>query len=604
MQNKIILLKDQLVHKIAAGEVIERPASAVKELLENSLDACAAQITISLNNGGKRLIKICDNGIGMNPQDALMALERHATSKIKHASDLFHINTLGFRGEALPSIAAVSRMQIITKPADIMAATQIDIEGGKIKKVTQTASPAGTVIQVKNLFYNVPARYKFLKSTSTELAHITQYIQQIALAYPKVQIKLYHHEKALIEVYADNLRERIGQLYGMKTAEQLIKIEQQTDDMSVNGYISPPQLTRAGRDFQSSFVNNRLIRDRLINGAIYHAYKRLIPHKRNPVCILFLNINPELIDVNVHPAKTQIRFSNAFRIRRLITNALEKALSSVATAPYFVNPPCPASDKTDIAEQIQTQENNNQYKEKIKDAIGEYMDNQQTTPTPASFWGNQTSGGTDKNNILPFVPPAETSNEEFFLNLIPIGQFHQTYILCQNQDELVIIDQHAAHEKIMYEKLLADMKNGQIPKQQLLFPQTLELSHTECAIIKKYLPDIIKLGFEISSFGGNTYILSAAPAYLKADRACNAIMDIIADLTLNKKTEIHQLMGELLHKIACHCAIRANQSLTQEGIKSLIEQLAKLDNPCCCPHGRPTLLRYHLTELNKQFKRT
>ncbi len=603
MKNRIAILPDALVHKIAAGEVVERPVSVVKELLENSLDAKATQVSVSINQGGKRSIRVSDNGWGMNQQDALLALERHATSKIRNDQDLFNISSLGFRGEALPSIAAVSKMKLTSKTKEALAATQIVIEGGRIKRVTETGSPPGTIIEANNLFFNIPARYKFLKTTTTELGHITHYISQIALAHPQVQLSLYHQDKPLIEVTSNDARERIAELYGINLAKQLIAVEHENDKLRLSGYVSRPQLSRTNRDYQSVFVNRRLVKDRLINRAAYDAYQRLLPRGRHPIWVLFLEVAPELVDVNVHPAKTEVRFSHPQAIRQLVVDGIRQALATVSATPQFSISPSPLANPAHNAVEI------NVHQQQIKDALAHYLETRISAeappwkPTPPNTKPDVKSE-PEPQPQLDLTPETAPSNAQFFSSLIPIGQFNRTFILCQSQQELVIIDQHAAHEKVLYEKLVNNLLSSSVPKQQLLFPQTLELSHREVSVIEEHIDTITEVGFEIAAFGGNTYILSAAPAYLDADAAPQAIQDIIAGLLSERKPSQAETKESLLHKIACHSAIKAHHVLQTEEIASLLAQLAKLKAPFNCPHGRPTLIRYHLSDINKQFQRS
>ncbi len=601
MENRISILPDDLVHKIAAGEVVERPLSVVKELVENSLDAKATQISISLNQGGKRFISVSDNGWGMNQQDALLALERHATSKIKNSRDLFNISSLGFRGEALPSIAAVSKMTLTSKTKQALAATRIIIEGGRIKQVTEVGSPSGTTIEAKNLFFNIPARYKFLKTTATELGHITHYISQIALAHPQVQLNLHHQEKPLIRVSSNNLKERMAELYGIGLAKQLIAVEHQNDKLRLSGYVSRPQLSRAGRDYQSIFINSRLVKDRLIYRAVYDAYQRLLPRGRHPVWVLFLEIPPGLVDVNVHPAKTEVRFSHPQAIRQLVVDGISRTLATVSATTKFSISPSPLSKPAH--ESVAT----NVHQQQIKEALAHYLETRisaEAPPCKPAPQSSETKIQTELLSPVELTPEAAPDNARFFASLIPIGQFNRTFILCQNRQELVIIDQHAAHEKVIYEKLVDNLRTSSVPRQQLLFPHTLELSHRELSVIEEHLDAITAVGFEVAAFGGNTYILSAAPAYLNADTAPQSIMDIIAGLVQERKLSAVELKAALLNKIACHAAIKAHHELRPEEITGLLKQLARLNNPFNCPHGRPTLVRYPLSDINKQFQRT
>jgi DNA mismatch repair protein MutL len=595
MKHRITILPDDLVHKIAAGEVVERPASVVKELVENSLDAEASQISISLNNGGKRLIRVSDDGWGMSQQDALLALERHATSKIQDSADLSRIGSLGFRGEALPSIAAVSRMKLITKTQEALAASQIVLEGGKIKRVTEVGSPTGTIVEVSSLFFNVPARYKFLKSSSTELGHITQYISQIALAHLGVRLSLYHQGRPMIEAAATDLKERIAEIYSPGLAEQLLAVEHELGKLRISGYVSKPQFSRSGRYHQSTFVNRRLVKDRLIYRAVHEAYQRLLAPGRQPLWVLFLELEPELVDVNVHPAKTEVRFLQPQQIRQLVVEGVSRALSGASAAPRLVTRP---SSRPEVSHGPTA---TSHHQQQIKQALTDYLATRRPAELPSL---KPVASHVPKAKAGLHPPAAPATNAQFFASLLPIGQLSQTFILCQSQQELVIIDQHAAHEKVIYEELQNKLDSGSVPSQRLLFPRPLELSPQERGIIEEHRGMIEEVGFEVTGFGGNTYILTAAPVHLEAEAAPRAILDIIAELMGGRKPDPHGLKRQLLAKIACHSAVKAHQPLQSEEIASLLDQLARLEAPFNCPHGRPTLVRYSLSELNKQFRRS
>lgn len=617
--NKIRVLSDDLVNQIAAGEVVERPASVVKELVENSIDAGATIILIKLEGGGKRLIEVADNGCGMPTDDALLALERHATSKIKYSQDLDNIVTLGFRGEALPSIAAVSRMKIVTSLPETVGGTEIEIAAGKIQDVKEVGAPTGTVISVRNLFYNVPARLKFLKTQATELSHINQIITKLALAHPSLHFKLTHQEKALLDLPPQlHLRDRIASLFGTGVAKELLVVDYQEGAIQLKGMISPPSLHRASRDYQFSFVNHRPIQNKTIAQASTLAYHQLLANKRHPVWFVFIKLNPGMVDVNVHPTKLEVRFHNHKQVYHLIENGFRQTLKTANLFPRQNLGPLPSH-----AKEI--------YKERIKDTITTYQTaiqykpegkkdysitkNMEPRPTSKpvfpksdfSFIENEIFSQAQTDNAAHCRQPSPVKEKEhFWQGLSPIGQLHETYLICQNKEELVILDQHAAHERIVYEQLVNKLKRQeQLDSQRLLFPIQLQLNPRQHPLLEEQLPFFEKLGFELALFGNNTLVVQAAPSFLASNQITSSIEDILDELTsLGKLPEATKIKDTILERLACHSAIRANQPLPAEEIRALLQQLGEANLPFTCPHGRPTAIRFSLNELAKRFKRT
>ncbi|MBI5788344.1 MAG: DNA mismatch repair endonuclease MutL [Candidatus Schekmanbacteria bacterium] len=602
--NKIRILPDDLINQIAAGEVVERPASVIKELVENSIDAGATIILIKLDGGGKRLIEVADNGSGMSPDDALLSIERHATSKLKTKEDLGQIASLGFRGEALPSIASVSKMRITTSLPDAVGGCRLEIEGGRLLAVKDIGAPAGTVIEIRDLFYNTPARLKFLKTQATELSHIYQTVTKLALAYPTIHFKLTHSGNLIFDLPAQiHLRDRIASLFASDLARQLLEVDFQQGALHLGGLIAPPVLHRSARDYQYSFVNHRAVQNRTINLAAAEAYRHLLPVQRQAAWFLFLKIPYDLVDVNVHPAKLEVRFRNQQQIYHLTETGIKETLKSTLSAPQH---------KTAYAEPVVK---DTLYLERIK----ETLDKQQSLPNITGwkpvlpnmspdvretvYKQTEPAGLAVKQEGIPFGESAE--KDLFWQNLIPIGQLHQTYLLCQNRQELVIIDQHAAHERVMFEHLVNKLKQQpQLESQRLLFPIQLQLNPKLQPIIEKYIPALEQMGFELTVFGGNSLIIQAAPPFLTHEQVIPCLEDIFSEISDREQApDLVKLQSKLLERLACHAAVRANQSLAAEEISALIKQLGELEMPLFCPHGRPTIIRFGVNELAKRFNR-
>ncbi len=649
----IRVLSEETIHKIAAGEVVERPASVVKELVENSLDARADQINVVLINGGKRLIRVADNGCGMNSQDALLAVERHATSKLNSSNDLERIATFGFRGEALATVSAVSRMKLATNTPDGVAGTQIIIEGGTIKRVTDVGAPPGTVIEVRNLFYNVPARLKFLKSSDKEQSYISRILSQQSLSHPGVHFTLRAAGRTIFELPpVTELPPRLAALYGSDVASGLLSLDYHSEDIHLQGYISNPKLHRSNTEYQSNFVNQRLVKDKFISGAVYEAYRRLLPKGRHPIWVLFLEIPYEAVDVNVHPAKLEVRFRRSKEIRHSILSAVQQTLTdALSAASVFSAPlshPSPSAGDEGQAPQPRAttgdykplgDHNENEvdadrtgapgsktpYRERIKGAVEAYFE-KTTPPSPSTPSAGQPHSqeplpGKARAALTPLTGdtkpirieehPAPPADQQFFASLEPVGQIDASFIVCQNSSELVIIDQHAAHERVRYEALRRryntppseETKSDSYGVQRLLFPIVLELSFKEAAILEEQAEVFAELGFEIAALGGRTFALQAAPGDLEPGGLGRIIQDILDGLGKEAAISPAELRDELLKQMACHSAIKANQQLKPEEIRHLLRELAQLQCPPCCPHGRPYILRYRLADLRKHFLR-
>ena len=563
-------------NKIAAGEIVLRPASVVKELTENSIDAGATRITINIKAGGQKLIEVTDNGIGMNSDDAALALERFSTSKISTADDIFKVNTLGFRGEALPSIASVSRLELITKSKDKHLGFLIKTVGGRIEKSQVTGCADGTTVRVEDLFFNTLPRRKFLKSEATEMSHILNAVTFEALAKPDIYFKLVHVRRELINIGpSHNLLKRITSLFGEQISNNLLPIEGGNDLLNIYGFISKPEETCANRNSQLIFINKRCAHNKSISHGIYEAYHTLVPRGRFPVVFIFIDTPPAAIDVNIHPTKDEVKFFKEKIVHELVKETIKQALSTHDLSPGLFN--------------IQTSKTSEKNQEsEIKEAIGKYLYKQKTReqkefPASHSLKGKETS--------LYEILPGRL-------------QIFDTYIITQFEGNLVIIDQHAAHERIVYEKLTKDLSLSRVESQGLLIALTLNLNYRQAVVFEKYLDYFKSLGFQIEPFGKNTFSIRSIPAILKNANITQVISDVLDELIESEKAKkIRDLTEDIIKLMACHSSIRAGARLKEEEIKSLLRQLSSSENKYTCPHGRPTIIKLSKHELEKKFKR-
>lgn len=576
---KIKILPDDIANKIAAGEVVQRPASVVKELVENSLDAKSTKIIVEVIDGGKNLIRVSDNGEGMSKEDALLSFERFATSKISTAEDLDTINSFGFRGEALPSIAAVSQVKLVTRTNESISGTLVRIEGGKIKDVSETGAAMGTVIEVQNLFFNTPARRKFLKTNITETGHINDVVYQNAISHPEVTFKLTHNNQEIINVAAtSDLKERIVHFLGKELIESLIPIEFKSPLIEVGGFLAKPTYTRQDRNSQSIFVNQRFVVNKTVTHAIYQGYHTLLPKDRHPIIIIFIKIDPARVDVNIHPTKREIRFHSENEIHDLIVQAIRKTLSQANLIPEITvsqQKPVPFLQKPIPIQQQEI-------------PLSSY------TPSPVI-----TLQPTPPTPSLISYPSSLAPNGQ------PIGQVFNSYIIAQSKEGIFIIDQHAAHERVLYERLMSESSDeSTLPAQILLLPITLETDYKESAILIQNIPTFNSLGFEIDEFGQNAFIIRTVPAVLEKSDPKELIFEIIHELqSAGRSKTPKEIREKILISLACHSAIKAGDKLTQEAMESLISQLAQTQIPFTCPHGRPTTIKMTVNEIEKRFMR-
>lgn len=603
-QSIIHVLPEELCNKIAAGEVVERPSSVVKELLENSLDAGATEILVELQSGGKKLIRIADNGCGMNRQDAFLSLERHATSKINSDEDLFALQTLGFRGEALASIASVSRFLLQTCGNGEGLGQQIYAEGGAVKRAEEVGLPQGTVVEVRSLFFNLPARRKFLRKEQTELSHAADVVTKQALANPEVCFRLKHNERMLLDLRREKgLRERFAALLGRSLLKDMLEVERRVDpDLQLTGLISQPQLTRSAASHIYTFINGRYIRDRVVQHAVMEGYRHLLMKGRYPVVVLFLQIDPALVDVNVHPTKHEVRFREQGLVHDFIVDSLKNSLrpadwinqTSVPSDPV----PLPAA-ATGYA-QPRGVESPASREQIASYASGAVSVEAFSRPSPEG----------EINPVQPVQEPMGQLdfpvNEElgFFSQLQILGQYHHSYLLCQDGDDLVLIDQHAAHERIGFEKLRQSYTEGSVSSQTLLFPEVLELDFRSATALEDNREELERLGFDIEPFGGKSFALKAVPQLLAERDVGQLVIDVALELEkVGRAGQLQESLDEILILMACHGVIRANQALSTVEIKALLRELDQIDFKANCPHGRPVMQRLTLTEIERLFRR-
>ncbi len=598
----IKVLPENIANKIAAGEVIERPASIVKELVENSLDAGAKQVEVWVKHGGKSLIRVADDGCGMSAQDAELAFQRYATSKISSADDLSHIISYGFRGEALPSIAAVSRVKLITRLAPSlnheekggeMTGTEVIIEGGHLQKVNEAPSPAGTIIEVRDLFFNTPARRKFLKGDTTEEGHMYETVCNLALSRPQVRFVYKEGDKKILDLPpGQNIKQRAAAIFGQDISKHLMEINTEISGIRIAGVIGKPFIARANRPGQIFFINKRWIKSFSLSYALQAGYHGLLMHGQHPLAILSLEIDLSRVDVNVHPTKQEVRISNEAEIKSLLKEAVEKALSQ----------------HQDLAPQLKS-------KEFPSSPISSSPFSSGKREWPAFL---QPSSKTE--DLAPHVaePGARYSHMNIEPNLLEaislrdklkitkiLGQIHHTFIVVETDEGLMIIDQHAAHERVMFEVLLKNFKESTPVSQRLLMEEIIELHPRQLEIFTQALPLLQKTGFEIEEFGKKTYVIRAVPAIFEKESASQVLKTFLEEKEEGKlRTGLENQQEEIAALIACkRKSVRAFDPLSQVQLQALLERLALCENPFSCPHGRPTLIKYTFADLEKEFKR-
>jgi DNA mismatch repair protein MutL len=628
---RIRVLSDNVANKIAAGEVVERPASVVKELLENSLDAGATDLRIDIDSGGRRLIRVADNGSGMLRDDALLAFERHATSKLSDVKDLLSIATLGFRGEALPSIASVSRLLLETRAAEETTGAAVEIAGGKILRCDEFSRTSGTTISVRDLFYNVPARKKFLRSDQTELAHIASLATHYSLAHPKKSFQLTHGVSQLLDVTpVETLQERVYQVFGNQTLEDLIDLDYverelevvDADDRSarvfaLRGFVSGPQVQKMNRNSIFLFVNGRLIRDRLLLHALSSAYHNLMPPACYPFALLFVDCDCEEVDVNVHPSKTEVRFRHGSFVHDFVRDSIRERL--IATRPASSIPlsqqPQPAADLpfSDFTQRIENQRFEPMPTLEAGPEIGvERLEDlpvftlhTNAAPEPRfDFEPIRSPLMPDTHGPLAQQIVEAPQSLSALSDLRPLGQIHDSFIIAAGRDGLWIIDQHVAHERILFEKVLRQQAQGRVERQQLLMPILLDLTAAQQIEYARIADELDRSGFDSEPFGNRTIAVKGAPAGVGPAEIEKLVFEILEMAEGEQsKVSLADLRRGMAASIACRAAIKINMRLDHTKMDWLLRELAATDCPMSCPHGRPIALRYSTKDILKSFHR-
>jgi len=588
--SRIHILPDILCNKIAAGEVVQRPASVVKELVENSIDAESTRIEVTINNGGRDLIQVIDNGVGLEKEELKLALERHATSKIAEIEDLFRIRTMGFRGEALPSIASVSMMELVSHARDAEGAFALEVQAGKIGEVQPIAWETGTRITVKNLFFNVPARLKFLKAKRTELNHIIDRVKPLALIHPHIAFKLVADQKVIFDLRESSSEERIAAIFGSEYGDKIISVEENRGNIKVTGFIGNLDLVRVARGEQYLSINQRPISDRLINNAVYQAYKSLLQRGEFPFYALNISVPLNEVDVNVHPTKTEVKFNDEWRVYHVVKETVESGLRQILKVmPGLHNRPTAAP-----------------------------MFNPGETQSPQTSFVVPT--GSDPSDRAPERSPEESEilqKARQFSQVLDrdpvetkpqrqqggfIWQVHNKYILSQINNGIAIIDQHVAHERILYEEALRDMEENKGTSQQLLFPATQEFSADDYNVLVDIIPSLNTLGFKLREFGPQTVLVEAVPTGMRGGSE-GAILKEIIDYYRENRVFDYSPAKRIAASYSCKAAVKAGDPLSEEEMRTLVDRLFATENPFYCPHGRPIIINLSIDELDKRFER-
>ena len=584
---KIKVMSENLANKIAAGEVVEKCASVVKELVENSIDANATNIKIDLQEGGLKEIKITDDGVGMEHDDALLSFQRHATSKLTKEDDLFFINTLGFRGEALPSIASVSEVDLVTCSSKV--GTHLHLKGGKLEIDEPADSRKGTIISVSNLFYNTPARLKYLKSEQYELANTISFIEKLALSYPNIKFELTNNGKTLTKTSgSDNLLKTIHEIYGLNVSSKMLEVKASTDDYDMEGYICKPEILKSNRNHMITIVNGRVVKNNDLNRAINDAYYTYKPDIKFPIVVLKFETDPTLIDVNIHPTKQDIKLSKVDELYKMIVDTIKNKLYQELLIPNALKEE--SSDislpTTMIKDEIVT--------EKVMEK--EVKEDNYQTELDFSVSEEETPYNEPKELII--------NNEFKKLVLYPVGLALGTYIIAQNEEGIYLIDQHAAQERINYDKYLKALKEKEITTVAPLFPINIELSASDFLTIKEHLDILTNMGFVVEEFGYNTYTIKEHPTWLKEgyeEESIHKIFDSI--ISIGSRFDPVKFNEHIAITLACKMSIKANTRISTEAQEEILNELVNTDNPYNCPHGRPTIIKFSIYDLEKMFKR-
>lgn len=611
----IEILPDHVIDQIAAGEVVERPASVVKELVENALDAGARHITVEVENGGTTLIRVIDDGCGIEPAEVALALTRHATSKLRAVEDLFAIDTMGFRGEALPSIASVSRLTLRSRTEAHLAGTRVVVEGGRVRSTEEVGAPIGTQIEVRDLLYNVPARQKFMKGHATEASHITDAVTKLALAHPEVHVKLSHGGRAAVSAppHPDRL-ERARAVMNARHARRLHRVVGEENGIRVEALLTAPELAQSTSRGLQLFVGRRAVRDRGLMHAVNMGYGELVPKGRYPVCVVFVDAPGGAVDINVHPQKLEVRFSDAQMVYAAIRHIVSRGVSE---APWLADRAEVGSSPvrmTAIASRVPPAPM------RVSERAADYA----ARRTP-SLWGRSRalaraafpvaegppSASASAPTASPAPPAAPPVAEPvapvaagFFSGLTYLGQLDRTYLLCERDGELVLIDQHAAHERVAFQRLRESHGERALPVQRLLFPKTLELDHARAAQVLESADELAAVGFELEPFGGDSFALKAVPAGLRNEDPEAVLDQLLGELAdQGGSRAVAERLELVLATIACHSVVRAGDTLSPREVEALLASMDEVDFNAHCPHGRPVLLRISVAEIARRFGR-
>ena len=603
---KIKILSADVANKIAAGEVVERPASVVKELIENAIDAESTSIRVEIRAGGKRLIRVSDNGIGMAREDALLALERHATSKVNRIEDLASIETFGFRGEALASIASVSQFELLTRTADALEGTKVDVEGGVFRSVQESGCSPGTHMSINNLFYNVPARLKFLKTDTTEMNHITNQVTWAALAHPKIHFSLTHNGRSSLDVRScDSYIERVRLLYGREFAENLIEFTEELPDLKMYGLLGKPEFTKPNREYQLFFLNQRPIRSRIIGAALTEALDAMVAKDRQPVALLFLTLEPETVDVNVHPAKIEVRFRNERTIYSGVVRMLRDALHKTKYIPKIETAIEPTQSERDtesrdtsLSQRVSTPVTGSGHHTPQRTAPTSQVHRMQTPPdTPQETEDTDQASEVQTPSTpteIVVQPPQQRISDDANLSLLDFENvqlktnlLNKTYIVVEARDKIFFIDQHVAAERVLYERFVNQVKTDGIPVQGLLLPVTLEVTPQQLGVLKIHGDIFKKLGFDLDEFGGNTILIRAIPSSLPTRIAAQTVTDLLDKLPEEPHTDVQipEAIDNALITLACKSAVKAGDTLDTKEMMNLIKELSEAKLPFNCPHS-------------------
>ncbi|MDH5789218.1 MAG: DNA mismatch repair endonuclease MutL [Nitrospinota bacterium] len=611
----IQILSDDLANQIAAGEVVERPASIVKEVVENAIDAGATRISIEIEEAGKKSIRVSDNGSGMEPEDARLAFERHATSKIKSASDLESIQSLGFRGEALPSIASISRVRMATGTGKGRNGTEISIEGGGASKVKEIAFSQGTTIEVNQIFYNTPARQKFLKRDGTEASHITQVVQQQALAHPEIQFSLHHNGRQLLATLpTDQALYRIAELFGAELSKELIRVESDDGTYRIEGFISSPVYTRSNRNTQYCFINSRFVRDRVLLSATQQGYSHLLPRGQHPVLFLFMTMDPGLLDVNVHPAKAEVRFAFQQDVYRFVSHAVQDALQqNKKSFTPMGDDSAPGGQHRDMSPSLDVpghqpvsapSQGSTPGAYQPEPGRGDWSRGLEALYKPAPSMDRGRSVEADSRQIEFFGQKPKPVSDMVFSEFEPVGQLNNSFILMQGPKGVLVVDQHIAHERVLYERFREAADNKKVEIQDLLFPLAVEFPPAEAQALAEHVGSLRELGMHLETFGKDGFLLRAVPALLKNHDQESMIREVAGRLIREEKD--HTLQGkmeDIMIMMSCRNAIKVNHPMELDQIRKLLHDLEQTKMPYTCPHGRPIALLFEMNDILRKFQR-